>query len=133
TEPQTKAWYWFTDTLKSETLWTLAKKAGLKTAAVGWPVTVNAEIDYNFPEIWDPAEKPITAKRAAQYATPGLLPQALAAGNLGKETSSDGRRTAISEFIITAYKPNLLVIHLAELDDAHHKHGPRTPAAIPVA
>jgi len=133
TEPQTKAWYWFADALKSETLWMLAKKAGLKTAAVGWPVTVNAEIDYNFPEIWDPAEKPITAKRAAQYTTPGLLQKALAAGTLAKETGSDGRRTAVSEFIITEYKPNLLLIHLAELDDAHHIHGPRTPAAIAVA
>src|SRR5205085_5835213 len=34
TEPQTGAWYWYADALKSETLWTVAKKAGLKTAAV---------------------------------------------------------------------------------------------------
>jgi predicted AlkP superfamily pyrophosphatase or phosphodiesterase len=133
TEPQTGSWYWFAEALKSETLWTLAKKAGLKTATVGWPVTVKAEIDYNFPEIWDPAEKPTTPKRALPYTTPGLLEKARAASSLAKETSTDGRRTAISEFIITEYKPHLMLIHLVELDDAHHKLGPRTPGAIAVA
>jgi predicted AlkP superfamily pyrophosphatase or phosphodiesterase len=133
TEPQTGSWYWFADALKSETLWMLAKQAGLKTATVGWPVTVKAEIDYNFPEIWDPSEKPITATRAIPYTTPGLLEKARAASSLEKETSTDGRRTAISEFIITEYKPNLMLIHLVELDGAHHKLGPRTPGAITVA
>jgi len=50
-EPQTRYWYWYAKALKAETLWTVAKKAGLTTAAVGWPVTVGAEIDYNVPEI----------------------------------------------------------------------------------
>ncbi|HXG68948.1 MAG TPA: ectonucleotide pyrophosphatase/phosphodiesterase, partial [Blastocatellia bacterium] len=67
TEPQTRAWYWFAKDLKSETLWSAAKKAGLVTAAVGWPVTAEAEIDYNVPEIFDPTENPPTLKRTIQY------------------------------------------------------------------
>ena len=129
--PQTKDWYWFTKELKSETLWTLAKKAGLSTGAVGWPVTVGAEIDYLVPEIWDPAEPKPTPKRSIQYSTPGLLEKALASGSDG-DTTTDGRRTAISEHIIATYKPNLMLIHLVDLDDAHHKYGPRAPEAIQV-
>jgi predicted AlkP superfamily pyrophosphatase or phosphodiesterase len=133
TEEQTGAWYWYADALKSETLWTLAKKAGLKTAAVGWPVTALAEIDYLYPEIWVPDDKKINWERAIPYSSPGLIEKAHVASSLDKETSTDGRRTAISEFIISEYKPNLLLIHLIDLDDAHHKFGPRTPGAVAIA
>jgi predicted AlkP superfamily pyrophosphatase or phosphodiesterase len=129
TEPQTKEWYWFAEALKTETLWSMAKKAGLVTANVGWPVTVGADIDYNVPEIADPKENPPTGKRTAQYSTPGLLAKALAAGSSGDNTT-DGRRCAISEYIINTYKPDLMLIHVIALDDAHHKNGPRTPAAF---
>jgi len=129
TAPQTREWYWFADALKTETLWSMAKKAGLVTAGVGWPVMVGADVDYNVPEIVDPKENPPTGKRTAQYATPGLLEKALAAGS-GADNTTDGRRTTISEYLINTYKPNLMLIHLIALDDAHHKNGPRTPAAI---
>lgn len=129
TEPQTREWYWFAEALKTETLWSMAKKSGLITASVGWPVTVGADIDYNVPEIVDPKEDPPTGKRTAQYSTPGLLAKALAGGSRGDNTT-DGRRTAISEYIIKTYKPNLMLIHVVELDSAHHKNGPRTPPAI---
>ena len=129
TEPQTKEWYWFAEALKTETLWSMAKKAGLVTANVGWPVTVGADIDYNVPEIADPKENPPTGKRTAQYSTPGLLAKALAAGS-GGDNTTDGRRCAISEYIIDTYKPDLMLIHVIALDDVHHKSGPRTPAAF---
>ena len=126
TDPQTGAWYWFAKDLKSETLWGLAKKAGLSTAAVGWPVTVEADIDYNVPEVWDPSEKPITGKRMVQYSTPGLILKALE----GKPVKGDEFRTVVSDYIIKSYRPNLMLIHLVELDDSQHKNGPRTPAAL---
>jgi predicted AlkP superfamily pyrophosphatase or phosphodiesterase len=132
TEPQTKEWYWFADALKTETLWSMAKKAGLVTANVGWPVTVGADIDYNVPEIADPKENPPTGKRTAQYSTPGLLAKALADGS-GGDNTTDGRRCAISEYIINTYKPDLMLIHVIALDDVHHKSGPRTPAAFETA
>ncbi|MCI0488530.1 MAG: alkaline phosphatase family protein [Blastocatellia bacterium] len=132
TERQTREWYFFARDLKTETLWSAAKKAGLVTAAVGWPVTAEADIDYNFPEIFDPLEQPLTGKRAIQYATPGLLAKAFAAG-LGNDTSTDGRRTAVSEYIIKTHKPNLMLIHLVEMDGAHHRQGVGSPAALEIA
>lgn len=131
TEPQTGEWYWFAEALKTETLWSMAKKAGLVTANVGWPVTVGADIDYNVPEISDLKGSP-RGTRTAQYSTPGLLAKALADGS-GGDNSTDGRRCAISEYIINAYKPNLMLIHVIELDGAHHKNGPRTPPSIAMA
>ena len=136
TEPQTGEWYWFSEALKSETLWSMAKKAGLVTANVGWPVTAGADIDYSVPEIKDPSENPAGARsrsRTLQYSTPGLIEKAMVAAGAGADTSTDGRRAAISEYIITNYKPNLMLIHFIELDGAHHDNGPRSAAALPVA
>ncbi len=131
TVEQTKEWYFFAKDIRSETLWSIAKKAGLSTSAVGWPVTVEAEIDYNFPEIFDPKESPPTPRRALQYATPGLI--AKAAPTIRQtDTTTDARRTAVSEFIIANYKPNMMLIHLVELDGAHHRYGVRSPQALEV-
>jgi predicted AlkP superfamily pyrophosphatase or phosphodiesterase len=130
--PQTRYWYWYADALKAETLWTVAKKAGLTTAAVGWPVTVGAEIDYNVPEIYEPGESPATWKWTAKHSTPGLLEKALSP-DLKKDSSVDERLTLVSEYIINNYRPNLLLLHLIELDGAHHRNGPRTKAGIETA
>jgi predicted AlkP superfamily pyrophosphatase or phosphodiesterase len=129
TAPQTKEWYFFADSLKSPTLWSLAKKGGLTTAAVGWPVTVKADIDYNIPEIFDPLEMPPSPRRALQYATPNLL-QKIAPTIPATDTTTDGRRTAMSEYLIKEYKPNLLLIHLVDLDSAQHTFGPRSKEAL---
>ncbi|HWO00799.1 MAG TPA: ectonucleotide pyrophosphatase/phosphodiesterase [Blastocatellia bacterium] len=136
TAPQTGEWYWFSEALMTETLWSIAKKAGLVTANVGWPVTVGADIDYSVPEIKDPSESPAgdkSRKRVLQYSTPGLIEKAMAAAGAGADSSTDGRRAAISEYIITSYKPNLMLIHFIELDGAHHDNGPRSAAALPFA
>jgi predicted AlkP superfamily pyrophosphatase or phosphodiesterase len=132
TDPQTKAWYWYANALKAETLWTAAKKAGLTTAAVGWPVTVGAEIDYNSPEIYQPGESPATWNLIAKHTTPGLLEKALGP-DLSKDQSTDEKLTRVSEYIIKSHKPNLLLIHLIELDGAHHRNGPRTKPGIEMA
>jgi len=131
-EPQTRYWYWYAKALKAETLWTVAKKAGLTTAAVGWPVTVGAEIDYNVPEIYDPSENPPTWNWIAKNSTPGLLEKALGP-DLKKDSGVDERLTSVSEYIIKNHQPSLLLIHLIELDEAHHRNGPRTKPAIEIA
>lgn len=132
TAPQTRAWYWYANALKTDTLWTLAKKAGMVTAAVGWPVTVGAEIDYNVPEIYEPGENPQTWKVVAQHSTPGLLEKALGP-SLGKDVSVDERLTRVSEHIIKTHRPHLLLLHLIELDGVHHRNGPRTKPALETA
>jgi predicted AlkP superfamily pyrophosphatase or phosphodiesterase len=132
TEQQTRYWYWYAKALKSETLWTVAKKAGLTTAAVGWPVTVGAEIDYNVPEIYEPGESPATWNWTAKHSTPGLLEKALGP-DLKKDSSVDERLTSVSEYIIKNHRPNLLLLHLIELDGAHHRNGARTKPGIETA
>lgn len=130
--PQTKYWYWYANALKAETLWTVAKKAGLTTAAIGWPVTVGAQIDYNVPEIYEPGETPATWNWTAKNSTPGLLEKALGP-DLKKDSNVDERLTLVTEYVIKNHRPNLLLLHLIELDGAHHRNGPRTKAGLEMA
>ena len=129
TELQTRAWYWNARDLKTETLWTVAKKAGLVTAAAHWPVTIGADITYNVAEIYDYKESPATWKEMEKNATPGLLESALGSDK-GAGLPTDEKLTRISEYVIRSYKPNLMLIHLIELDGVHHRNGPRTKEAI---
>src|SRR5262249_14299332 len=121
---------WYASAVKSETLWSQAHNVGKTVAAVGWPVTVGASIDYNVPEIFDPREPSATGKRVAQHSTQGLLEAALGPD---LEKVGDERATTVTDFIIKTYRPNLLLVHLVELDDVQHRNGPRTAAAIEVA
>lgn len=45
-------WYWYRKNIKSETIYDLAVKNGMTVAALLWPVTAKAKIQYNMPEIF---------------------------------------------------------------------------------
>lgn len=49
-------WFWFSNAIKVPTLWEEARGHHLTTAAVSWPVTAGAAIDWDVPEIWDPGK-----------------------------------------------------------------------------
>jgi len=53
--------------------------------------------------------------------------------DLKKDSSVDERLTSVSEFIIKNHRPNLLLLHLIELDGVHHRNGPRTKSGIETA
>ncbi|WP_179349817.1 alkaline phosphatase family protein [Winogradskyella pacifica] len=126
-------WYYDFKSVKAKTLWEAAKNAGLKTASVSWPITVNAPfIDYNIPEIWS-FDNPRDRRGATQiHAIPeGLFEDAIAnaTGNLDiddynlSSLSMDQNLSRIAGYIIRTYTPNLLTIHLPNTDGAQHRNG----------
>ncbi len=74
TEPA-RPWHWFASALRVPALWDAARSAGLTTAAISWPVSAGAAIDYNIPEIWNPAlpDPHQDFQTAARHSTPGLF------------------------------------------------------------
>src|SRR5664279_3857914 len=47
------AWFWYAPQIRVPTLWKVAHDAGLRTASVGWPVSVGAtDVDSLIPEYW---------------------------------------------------------------------------------
>jgi predicted AlkP superfamily pyrophosphatase or phosphodiesterase len=124
-------WFWFAKAIKVPTLWDEARAHRLTTGAVFWPVTAGAPIDWDVPEIWDP-QKPLQVDPSyiAKYATPGLLFEALLEiGPPQPGQELDVTRSRLATFILKKHKPNLLLVHLVDLDEEEHQFGPDSPQA----
>ena len=130
------AWYWYASDIKVPTLWSAAHKAGLKTASIGWPVSVGArDVDDLIPEFWryyGPNTQPNPADRKMIQAM--SRPESLfdevepAAGPymMGNDTSVEGdeAKTRFAIEILKRHKPGLMTLHLSALDEAEHMSGP---------
>lgn len=113
-------WFWYFREIKAPTLYEAADKAGLTTAAVGWPVTVGAPIDYLIAE-YSQSEK--TAVPAGDLVRPEGLKKSIHV-NVSDNASGDEKTTQWSIGIINTYNPNFALIHLSMLDHQEHEHGP---------
>jgi predicted AlkP superfamily pyrophosphatase or phosphodiesterase len=126
-----KDWFWFASAIQVPTLWDVLRERGLTTAAAFWPATAGARITWNVPEIWDPQKGMVgDPLYVAKFATPGLLFEAaLDLGPPRPGEDGDTTRTKLAAFLIRRHKPNLLLLHLAALDEAEHRHGPGSAEA----
>jgi predicted AlkP superfamily pyrophosphatase or phosphodiesterase len=120
-------WYWHRRHVKGTTLYDEAKKAGMKTAALLWPVTAKAAIDYNMPEIF--------ANRPWHHQIPVSLSNGSPRYQLEMNSKFGHIRNGLSQpelddFVlestvetIKTRKPELMLIHFVDLDSQRHIHG----------
>jgi predicted AlkP superfamily pyrophosphatase or phosphodiesterase len=129
------AWNWYAAQIRVPTLWDAAHRAGLRTASVGWPVSVGANVDWLIPEYWrsaDPsaAHNPEDRLLMAALARPATLFGELepTAGDymMGNDTSvtGDEAKTRYALAILRLHKPGFMTLHLSALDESQHEHGP---------
>ena len=118
-------WYWYFNAIKVETLYTAADKAGLKTAAVSWPVTVGAPIDYNISEHAQSEET--DTPNGSPYNPRDILSQLGIVKTKGE--NADVLRTRETIAILNKFHPSLMLVHLADLDHQEHEHSPFSPQA----
>ena len=124
-------WFWFAKDIKVPTLWDEAHRARLTSAAVSWPVTVGAQIDWCVPEYWEPGKSAQTdLKFLARYSTPGLVQEVTQAlWPLLAGVDPDTLRTRVAAYVLKKYRPNLLLLHLSNPDHVEHEKGPASPEA----
>jgi predicted AlkP superfamily pyrophosphatase or phosphodiesterase len=120
-------WYYYADKIKAPTLWQVLRRAGLKTAAVSWPVTVGAQIDYLLPE-YRPVRTPEDVSLMSALSTPGLFREMMKLDS-ADDPMGDAWRTKATVRILDKHRPDLLALHLSGLDAAQHRYGPHTPEA----
>lgn len=135
------AWYWYADQIKVPTLWSVAKSAGLHTASVSWPVTVNStDIDFLIPEYWrgslgeqsNPDDRFLmNAVSRPDGELKRIAERVNAPYMMGNDTTAEGdeTRTLYSLDILKQHKPEFMTIHLSSLDEEEHIHGPFSPEA----
>jgi predicted AlkP superfamily pyrophosphatase or phosphodiesterase len=120
--------------VKVPTVYDVAHGAGLSTAAIVWPATRNARtLDWTVPDMFGDEAWP-------QYGTASWLEELRAAGipvdrhgvwtkESGGGVQRDWLYTRMARHVLREHAPNLLLIHLVEVDHVQHRHGPRTPEA----
>ncbi len=118
----------------SPTIYDAAHQAGLTTAGIIWPATRNARtLDWTVPDMGGEEAWP-------KYGSAAWLEELRADGipidrhaAWVKESSGGVQRdwlyTRLAQHLFENHPPNLMLIHLVEVDHVQHKHGPRSPEA----
>ncbi|HEX4129487.1 MAG TPA: ectonucleotide pyrophosphatase/phosphodiesterase [Pirellulales bacterium] len=120
--------------VRAPTIYDVAHRAGLKTAGIIWPMTRGAStIDFNAPDM-------VTFEEWQQYGTRSWIDE-LAADGIPVDRASkwfkepgggvmrDWMYTRMFRQVLDKHQPNLLMIHIVEVDHVEHKYGPRTAEA----
>ncbi len=126
---RSSVWHLFRKDIKGKDLFDAAKEAGLSTAAVFWPVTGHhPNIDYLVNEYW-----PQTEEESVHdcFANSGSSPEVMAKVVEPNLCRMENRTHPFcDDFIygcacsmIREFKPNLLMIHPANIDGYRHESG----------
>lgn len=118
-------WYWDFHDIKVATLYTQAKAAGLKTAAVSWPVTVGAPIDYLVAEGMQ--SEHTDTPSSSPYRPADIMEQLHITRT--RESYPDAAKTQTAVGILQKFHPDFMLVHLTDLDHQEHVHGPFSPEA----
>ncbi|MBN9413795.1 MAG: alkaline phosphatase family protein [Candidatus Eremiobacteraeota bacterium] len=128
----TPGWNWEASRIQAPTLWDLARRGKLTTAAFSWPVSVGARVDYLVPEIFSVpgANVGTTEELLRQTSTPGLLEDIQQQSGLPFPLTFadwDNWLPAAVGYTWRTYKPRLTLIHMLNLDWTQHRFGPDSP------
>ena len=126
-------WYEEATDLRAPPLWNIARAAGLTTAAVSWPSTLRAPIDWLVPERDyyrrpNPVELLHQATTGGLFERLGLTPQPAMFKDI---VQWDAFLAATTVAIVRGMRPNLLLLHLVQLDSVQHRGGRDAPALRP--
>lgn len=119
-------YYWSVSLLKGRTLWHATREKGMKSAAITWPVTGEADIDFNLPELFSKRAGGAMDMHAIEKgATPGLIGAiARMFPSFPREWMDDRARTLATIYLLKEKRPDLLLVHLVDHDAEAHERGP---------
>jgi predicted AlkP superfamily pyrophosphatase or phosphodiesterase len=124
--------YWNDSSIHAPTLWGAVTAAGMRADALLWPVSADAPVRYDLPDIGSMGE----AARE-QYARPvgfvDTLRKYVFGGAARIEYGHDQNVAKIAAFVIAHDKPNYMTVHLFSVDHFSHeqgRHGDKVAIAI---
>src|SRR5215475_9864489 len=106
---------WSVRELKARTLLDAAHEAGLKTAAITWPVTVDAPVDFNLPEYFQRRRGGAMDLRSIESRSrprdlvariSGMFP------SFSQEWMDDRTRALAVVYLLKTERPDFMVVHL---------------------
>lgn len=120
-------WNWFHDAVQCRDLFDAAKEQGYSTAAVFWPVTgKHPSIDYLVDEYWGDASAYDVFQQSG--SSPEVLEIVkrhahLIEGKFRKHPPMEDFAIACACDILRQFKPDVLLIHPANIDGYRHENG----------
>lgn len=120
-------WMYKKNLISARSIIDIAKEKGMKVCTLLWPVTGGGKIDYNLPEIlvtrkWQNQVTACLANGSIKYMLE--LQKRFASIRHGIEQPAlDDFVMASTEYTIKTYNPDLLMIHLTDVDTNRHLHG----------
>lgn len=120
-------WMYKKNLILGKSIIDVAKEKGMKVCTLLWPVTGGGKIDYNLPEIlvtrkWQNQITACLANGSIKY----MLELQKRFSNIRhgiEQPALDDFIMASSEYTIKKYDPDLLMIHLTDVDTNRHIHG----------
>ncbi len=114
--------YWQDSSIHVPTIWKAAKDKGMTVASLYWPVSANAPVDYNIPDIGALGDGV-----REQYSLPhGFYAEVKKEVFGGVDKIDHGKNQNIAKiaaYIIKKSKPELMTIHVFSVDGASHAVG----------
>ena len=120
-------WYWFRKDVKGDTIYDLAKKKGMKTCGIFWPVAGGSSLDYNIAEIFP--VKPYQHQIIQSMRGGSIFYQLDLNKRFGKlreglsEPALDNFVLECTKYTIEKYTPELMLVHLIDVDSNRHDYG----------
>lgn len=121
-----QSWFWFRNDIKVPTIYDVAREHNLSTAGILWPVSGKSSIKFNIPEIRAINNENQALKVLKSGSPLYCIEMELKYGRLRKGIEQpylDDFTTKCAIETINRKKPNLLMIHMIDLDDAKHVYG----------
>jgi predicted AlkP superfamily pyrophosphatase or phosphodiesterase len=124
-------YYWSASLIRVPTLLTCAADSLLTTATITWPVTVDAPATWNLPEFFHRRDGgSMDLDTIASKATPGLVDSISRMDpSFSQQWIDDRTRTLAVLYLLKEKQPDLILVHLVDLDSEEHDQGPFTQNA----
>jgi predicted AlkP superfamily pyrophosphatase or phosphodiesterase len=127
-------WRWYAEDIRAPTLWDAVRARDLTSALIWWPATVGARATAVVPEIWRSGGAE-DVKLARAVSTPGILDAVRArfpnfTAGFTPPAVKDESVSDIAVHLIETLRPNLLMLHLPQVDHEQHARGPFSKSAI---
>ncbi|WP_254924586.1 ectonucleotide pyrophosphatase/phosphodiesterase [Paenibacillus odorifer] len=119
-------WFWFRNAIKVPTIYDVAREHKMSTAGILWPVSGKSSIQYNIPEIRAIKNENQALKILKSGSPLYCVDMELKYGRIRQGIEQpylDDFTTKCAIDTIKRKKPNLLMMHLIDLDDAKHAYG----------
>jgi len=131
-----RPWAQMANCIKAKTIWEAAREKKLATAAMLWPVTCGADIDYHMPEV-HPEKGQNMLFRSLRYGSAAFQAAALlrhgrkiakavrSLAQCGGQPYLDDFTTSVACGMLRSKKPDLALVHLIAYDTLFHFAGSR--------